>query len=215
MELKKAAPADIPALTGISDAALRADATAPQRREPLYEGFDSEVWYAEVLHDGALFAWCDGDRIVGGAVAFFQNARLYIERFFARTDLERRALLQALEMRFPGASRIELEAPEENGGLLALLRECGYTPARGNGDWIYCLKMPGKKIPASEFLHLSEFDGRNVRVITLTGETFLGECSYNPEGYNDAELGIPEDGLQIDDTVVGRSDIARVEVIEG
>ena len=214
MELRRAEPADIPELTGISAAALRDDAAAAQRREELYPGFDSEAWYGQTLRDGALFVWRDEAEIAGGAVAFFQNARLYIERFFARTDRERKGLLLALERRFPGAARIELEAPEENACLLALLGECGYTPIRGNGDWIYCLKMPGKKIPASEFLHLSDFDGRVVRVTSLSGEVFSGECSYNPEGYNDAEFGIPEDGLQIDDTIVGRSDIFRVEVIE-
>ena len=82
------------------------------------------------------------------------------------------------------------------------------------GSWIYCLKMPGREIPAWEFLHLTDFDGRTVRVTLRTGEVFSGECSYSPEGYNDAEIGIPEDGLQIDDTIIGRSDIIRVEVTE-
>ena len=42
MILRNAEPADVAVLTGISDSALRADATAAQRREELYEGFDSE-----------------------------------------------------------------------------------------------------------------------------------------------------------------------------
>ena len=52
-----------------------------------------------------------------------------------------------------------------------------------------------------------------VRVTTHDGEVFEGECSYNSEGYNDAEFGVPEDGLQMEDVIVGRSDILRVEVL--
>ena len=213
MILRKAEPADVAVLTGISDSALRADATAAQRREELYEGFDSEIWYEKMRACGALYALSDGIRSVGGAVAFFDSRKLYIERFFVLTAPQRRTLLEALEKRFPDAERIELEAPEENKCLLGMLEQCGYTPIRGNGDWIFCLKMPHGPIPATEFLQLTKFDGMRVRVTTHDGEVFEGECSYNSEGYNDAEFGVPEDGLQMEDVIVGRSDILRVEVL--
>ena len=68
--------------------------------------------------------------------------------------------------------------------------------------------------PASEFLDLRCFDGSRVRVTVSDGEVFEGECRYSPEGFNDAELGIPEDGLQVDDLLVARSDILRVEALD-
>ena len=214
MELRKATIEQIPALTRISAADLRADAESPARREPMYSDFDNREWYGRMQAHGDLYALVDRGRPVGGALAFYRDKRLYIERVFAENEGQKRDILCALETLFPDAKRMELDAPEDNARLLALLTDCGFTPIRGNGDWIYCLKVPGGQIPASEFLDLRCFDGSRVRVTASDGEVFEGECSYSPEGFNDAELGIPEDGLQVDDLLVARSDILRVEALD-
>ena len=213
MELRKATIEQIPALTEISSTDLRADAESPARTEPMFSDFDNREWYGRMQAHGDLYALMDRGRPVGGALAFYRDKRLYIERVFAENEGQKRDILCALEKLFPDAARIELDAPEDNTRLLSLLMDCGFTPVRGNGDWVSCLKIPGGQLPASEFLDLKRFDGAMGRVTAGNGEVFEGKCSYSPEGFNDAELGIPEDGLQLDDLLIARSDIRCVETM--
>lgn len=60
-------------------------------------------------------------------------------------------------------------------------------------------------------MELSEFDRQYVRVTLSEDEAFEGECAHNSEEYNEHEYGVVEEGLQIEDWLLWKRQIRRVE----
>lgn len=72
------------------------------------------------------------------------------------------------------------------------------------------LKNTAKNVPEP----LSEYDGREVRLITEYGEMFRGECSSFSAEYAMHEFGVEKDGVQIDSFLFYTTDIRAMEPIE-
>lgn len=63
-------------------------------------------------------------------------------------------------------------------------------------------------------MDLSAFDDQCVRVTLKDGSVFEGACQYNCAEFNEAELGLDEDGLEIAHRLFLRSEIEKVEQID-
>ena len=61
---------------------------------------------------------------------------------------------------------------------------------------------------------LSGFDGKHVRVRDIYGETFSGLAEYANGDFLECEYGGSEDGIFIEDCLIYRSQIERIEAIE-
>ena len=64
-------------------------------------------------------------------------------------------------------------------------------------------------------MDLLSFDNKNVRLTAKWGQIFEGEATYDSEEYSEHEYGWAEDGLNIDNWLFRRSDIASIERLEG
>ena len=60
---------------------------------------------------------------------------------------------------------------------------------------------------------LSRYDGKLVRVTADDGEVFVGTAESYPSGYGLHEFGISEESIQVDDTHIFLSQIAKIEVL--
>ena len=63
-------------------------------------------------------------------------------------------------------------------------------------------------------LNLHAHDGKDVRLTPKDGTQAEGVCEWLCEGFCDSKLGIPEEALQIDDTVYAVSEITALESVE-
>ena len=63
-------------------------------------------------------------------------------------------------------------------------------------------------------MNLREYDGKCVRIIDCSGDTFDGICSYNGEEYNEHEFGRAEECLQIENFLFYRSNIQSIKSLE-
>ena len=63
-------------------------------------------------------------------------------------------------------------------------------------------------------MQLRKYDGRCVRIVDSSGETFEGICAYNSKDYNEHAYGRCEDGLKILNFLFYRSDIKELSSLE-
>lgn len=63
-------------------------------------------------------------------------------------------------------------------------------------------------------MRLSELDDKTVRIITIDGKIFEGECTYDSAEYCEMEYGRDEEALRIDHYVFYAGDIADAKEIE-
>lgn len=63
-------------------------------------------------------------------------------------------------------------------------------------------------------LNLHAHDEKDVRLTPKDGTQAEGVCEWLCEGFCDSKLGIPEEALQIDDTVYAVSEITALESVE-
>ncbi len=173
---------------------------------------DSADLYATFQTRGNLFAFADGEALLGGAVLFFDNAELYLHSVFAPTDLLF-ALLEAIERRFANARRLITDVAIEDDVKGLVLTAKGFIETGRDHEYRFFEKRPSD--PASVLhvrnLNLRSHDGKRVRLILTDGTQVAGVCEWLSEGFCDSELGISEEALQIGDTVYAVSDIACLE----
>ena len=62
-------------------------------------------------------------------------------------------------------------------------------------------------------MSISEFDGKYVRIIDTDGEQFSGRASYGNADFLECEWGLDEDGIFIEDVLIGNSQIRSIEEI--
>ena len=64
-------------------------------------------------------------------------------------------------------------------------------------------------------MNLSRYNDKCVRVTTVDGEVFEGVCSHNSAEYNEHEFGEHEEGIQLTALLLYKSQIAKIESLEG
>ena len=65
-----------------------------------------------------------------------------------------------------------------------------------------------------DYMDLSKFDGKHVRVTDKWGETFTGMAEYGNYDFLECEYGGEEDGIFIEDCLIYNSQIVSIEEIE-
>ena len=217
MRLRIALEEEVGILTGIARAAFdRAASEAGQDPEKQEEGYEETPWYLEMEEADALYAYEDGNVIAGGAVVFRNPKDVYINRYFIDPEHADRKpdLLKAAEELFPEIGIVCIDLPLwDRAGRDLLVRE-GYLETGSGNGYAYYEKIRDESllpmVRKRQALKLSSYDGEAVRIRMENGTVLEGECSFSSEAYNEHELGIREESLNIGDTAYFVSDIAEV-----
>lgn len=222
MRLRVALEEEVGILTGIARAAFdRAAREAGQDPDMQEEGYEELPWYLQMEEDDDLYAYEDGDGIIGGAVVFRNPKDVYINRYFIDAEHADRKpdLLKAAEDLFPEVGIVCIDLPVwDRAGRDLLLRKGYLETGSGDGYAFYEKIRDAALLPMvrkREALKLSSYDGDTVRLTMEDGTVLEGECSFSSEAYNEHELGIREESLSIGDTDYFVSDIAEVTRIGG
>ena len=142
MELRKSREEGVNILTKISKAAFHTDSAIGGKENdgPLW--YDSIKWHKKMLSEGHLYTYInDNNEIVGGAVLFVEERKLYVGRIFINPIFFRKGLgkklMKDIEGKFENISQINLDTPVWNVRTNNFYVKCGYSEIRKDNESVY------------------------------------------------------------------------------
>lgn len=130
MIFRNAAERDINIITSISKEAFDTDILVGGAEMGGPPGYDSIKWHQNMKRDGHLFVLEDHGQVIGGAVLFKNEHRLYVGRIFISPAFFKRGygirLMQEIEKHYEDIKKINLETPIWNIRTNKFYVKCGY-----------------------------------------------------------------------------------------
>ena len=142
MELRKTREEEVNILTKISKAAFHTDINVGGKENDGPLGYDSIKWHNKMQLEGHLYTYInDNNEIVGGAVLFEEERKLYVGRIFINPIFFRKGLgkklMKDIEKKFQGISKINLDTPVWNVRTNSFYIKCGYVEIRKDNESVY------------------------------------------------------------------------------
>ena len=145
MKLMKAGTSDAVILVAISKHAFDSDIEvgAPSAGGP--PGYKSTPFHMKMARQGTLYKLVDEHGlIVGGAVLFPEQDRLYVGRIFVAPEHFRKGygifIMESIESMFSDAKEFVLDTPIWNKRTNDFYTKLGYTEVRRDKEFIYYSK---------------------------------------------------------------------------
>ena len=146
VRLVKAEEIHISELVKISKAAFESDVFVGAADGDFPPDYDSTQWHCEMMELGHLFVAICENKIVGGAIVFWQNKEksVYVGRIFVSPSEFKKgygiAIMNKIEAMYPQALIFNLDTPEWNLRTNKFYRKLGYKVQKTSDGFVYYQK---------------------------------------------------------------------------
>ena len=146
MLLRIAAKSEVVKLTEISREAFHTDYLVGGEPNDGPPDYDSATWHEQMRQEGHLFAYLtDEGTLVGGAVLFEMESKIYVGRIFIHPTFHRMgyglALMTDIEKMNPMIKELELDTPLSNIRTNAFYQKLGYSETNRSEDTVFYKKI--------------------------------------------------------------------------
>lgn len=145
MIFRSAIEEDIRTLTEISKAAFNTDVLVGGKENDGPPAYDSYEWHKKMMEENHLFTYVNNNEIVGGAVLFKDESKLYVGRIFISPKFFKQGfgqlLMQDIENFFPDVKKMNLDTPVWNIRTNKFYHKCGYTETGRDEESVYYEKV--------------------------------------------------------------------------
>ena len=113
-------------------------------------GYDSYDWYKQMLSENHLFTYANENEIVGGAVLFKDESKLYVGRIFISPAFFKQgfgiSLMEEIENYFSDVEKFNLDTPVWNARTNRFYHKCGYAEVSRDEESVYYEKIRKEKV---------------------------------------------------------------------
>lgn len=144
MELAKASTSDALVINSISKRSFDSDVTAGNPSVGGSPGYMSVTFHTKMARTDHLYKLTEDGLIVGGAIIFPDEEKLYIGRIFVSPEHHRKGfglfMMQKIEAMYPDVKEFYLDTPIWNVRTKHFYKKLGYLEYKRDDAFIYYVK---------------------------------------------------------------------------